>query len=142
MADLMKSTRERNRAGWMLLAGFVLACLGLVAESQVSTGNLPPGRSASYLPGYATADSNGTMIAVTGIDITGGSILYLIDTEAKQLAAYQATGGSASTMGVKFVGGRNIALDLQVDGYNDKSEYSYKELAERFARRRPDSGGD
>lgn len=137
----MKNMRERSRAGWMLLAGLALACFGLVAESQVSTNDRPTSRSTSFMPGYATADSNGTMIAVTGIDITGGSILYLVDTEAKQVAVYQATGGSSSTMGIKFVGARNIGLDLQVDGYNDKSEYTYQELAEQFERNDIKPGG-
>ncbi len=129
MAQSMKHMRELTRSGWILVAGFALVALGLVTESQVSTGE---SRSIPFTPGYATADSNGSMIAVTGIDITGGSILYLVDTESRQLAVYTATGGTSSTMGVKFVGARNIDLDLQVDGYNDKSDYSYKELAKQF----------
>ena len=126
----MKHSHELARSGWILVAGFVLVALGLVTESQVSTGQTkaPP----PIAPGYGTADSNGSMIAVTGIDITGGSILYLVDTESRQLAVYTATGGTSSTMGVKFVGARNIDLDLQVDGYNDKSDYSYKELVKQF----------
>ena len=107
--------------------------LGLVAESRPQTT-----QSVPQLPSYATSDSNGSMIAVTGIDVTGGSILYVIDTESKQLAVYQAQGGTSSTMNVKFVGARNIDLDLQVDGYNDRSEFSYKELAKQFSRAQDD----
>ena len=118
--------------GKLLLSGVILLALGLVSESRQQTQSVP------QLPSYATADSNGSMIAVTGIDVTGGSLLYLVDTEARQLAVYQATGGTSSTMNVKFVGGRNIDLDLQVDGYNDRSEYSYKELAEQFSRNEDD----
>ncbi len=136
----MKRTNERIRSGWILVAGFVLAALGLVAESQVDSHEIGK-QAVPFLPGYATADSNGSMIAVTGLDITGGSILYLVDTESRQLAVYQATGGTASTMGIKLVGARNIDLDLQVDGYNDKSEYTYKELAEQFARAGAGSAG-
>ncbi|MAE29416.1 MAG: hypothetical protein QF724_07750 [Planctomycetota bacterium] len=82
---------------------------------------------------FATADSNGSMIAVTGLDVTGASLLYLVDTESKQLAVYQATGGSRSMQGIKLVGARRIDLDLQLDGFNDQSEYTYKELEKEFA---------
>lgn len=113
----------------ILLVGLALAALGLVAESRPVQ---EPTQSLPQLPSYASADSNDAMIAVTGIDVTGGSLLYLVDTETRRLAVYQATGGTSSTMNVKFVGARNIDLDLQVDGYNDESEFSYKELVERF----------
>jgi hypothetical protein len=119
-----------GRTSWILAAGVALAGLGLVAvtaQTPTSTRSLPAGG-----PSFATADSNDTMIAVTGIDVTGSSILYVIDTEARHLAVYEATGGADSTMGVKFVGGRKIDLDLKVDGYNDRSELSYKQLAEEF----------
>ena len=72
------------------------------------------------------------MIAVTGTDLTGSSILYLIDTENRQLAIYQATGGSEATQGVRLVGARKIDLDLQLVGFNDKSQYTYEELEKRF----------
>ena len=58
----------------------------------------------------------------------------MIDTESKQLAVYQAQGGTSSTMNVKFIGGRRIDLDLQVYGYNDESDYSYEELQQEFER--------
>jgi hypothetical protein len=85
------------------------------------------------VPAFGTADSNGTMIAVTGIDITGSSILYLVDTQSKHLAVYQANGGSESSQGIKLVGARRIDLDLQLDGLNDKSQYSVQELERKFA---------
>jgi hypothetical protein len=110
----------------VLFAGVALLALGLVAESRQQPQSVP------QLPSYATADSNGSMIAVTGIDVTGGSLLYLIDTEARQLAVYQANGGTSSTMSIQFVGARNIDLDLQLDGCNDESEYSYKDLKAEF----------
>jgi len=65
--------------------------------------------------------------------VTGGSILYLIDTQSRHVSVYSATGGTSSTSSVKWIGARNIDLDLQVDGFNDKSEHSFKELARRFA---------
>src|SRR6185369_8234715 len=85
------------------------------------------------IPGFGTSDSNGTMIAVTGIDVTGSSILYLIDTKGRHLAVYQANGGTESTQGLKLVGARRIDLDLELEGYFDKSEYPYKDLQKKFS---------
>ncbi len=130
----MNVREPRSASGWILLAGFALASLGLVAESnqqdrdaQDRTQILP------ITPGVATADSNDQMIAVTGVDVTGGSLLYIIDTVNRQLSVYQAQGGTKSTMKLEWVGGRNIDLDLRVDGFNDKSQFSYKDLESKFA---------
>ena len=154
----MSNYLQHRNSGWILVAGFALVALGLVAESRPGAPTEPsnlsiPGVSTSFggfapaqeeeqtftppvalpvTPGYGTADSNGSMIAVTGVDVTGGSLLYLIDTETRHLSVYQATGGTKSTMNLQWVGGRNIDLDMQVDGFNDKSEYSFKELSSRF----------
>jgi hypothetical protein len=127
----------RTAPAWILSAGLVLVCLGLVAESQSGNEDPPPSpaRLPFVTPGFGTSDSNGTMIAVTGMDVTGGSILYVIDTQGRHLSVYSAQGGTSSTSNLKWVGGRNIDLDLQVDGFNDKSEHSYTELARRFAER-------
>ena len=78
------------------------------------------------------ASSGNGMVAVTGSYGVGTSVLYLIDTETKQLAVYQASGGTKSLRGVELVGARRIDLDLQLEGYNDKSEYSYAELDKQF----------
>lgn len=123
----------RTAPAWILAAGFGLVSLGLVARSQTGTTQQPPQTTPFLNPGYGTADSNGTMIAVTGVDVTGGSILYLIDTQSRHISVYSAQGGTASTSNIKWIGGRNIDLDLQVDGFNDKSEIKYKELKQRFA---------
>ena len=85
------------------------------------------------MPAFGTSDSNGEMIAVTGIDVTGSSILYLIDTKGRHLAVYQANGGTESTQGLKLVGARRIDLDLQLEGYFDKSEYRYRDLQKQFS---------
>jgi hypothetical protein len=117
--------------GWVLVAGFVLAAIGLAAQG----GNgQTVARPVLPTPGVATADSNNRMIAVTGIDITGSSILYLIDTVNYRLAVYQATGGTETTQGIKLVGARRIDLDMQLHGLNDKSTYSYERLKELFAK--------
>ena len=122
-------------SGWLLLAGFALTALGLA--QQDGTPDVPPvvdqaGPGLMTTPGYGTADSNDHMIAVTGLDVTGSSILYLVDTKNRQLAVYQASGGSSSTMGLEFIAGRNIDLDLQVWGYNDKSDLSYRDMLKKF----------
>jgi hypothetical protein len=143
------------RTGWRLdgfhlLLGAALLVLVLtnlpgIAQQGGSNGNgngngntgggtLPP-PIPQVVPGMgaiANSDSNGSMIAVTGTDITGSCVLYLIDTESKQLAVYQASGGTKSLRGVELVGARRIDLDLQLEGYNDKSEYSYAELDKQF----------
>jgi len=125
----------RPSPAWVLLAGFALLWVGLVPQSQGNQDedDEDPAQRLPYTTSYGTADSNGRMIAVTGVDVTGGSILYLIDTESRHMSVYQAQGGTSSTAAVKWVGGRNIDLDLKVDGFNDKSELSFKELARRFA---------
>ena len=124
--------------GWILCSGLALLALGLATEgrSQGSdTPTTPPAGNTRSVPvplGFGTSDSNGRMIAVTGVDLTGGSLLYLVDTESRHLSVYQASGGTKSTMNIKWVGARNIDLDLSVDGWNDRSEYSFKQLAEQF----------
>ncbi|MFY9345274.1 MAG: hypothetical protein WAT39_22480 [Planctomycetota bacterium] len=81
-----------------------------------------------------TASANG-FLAVTGSYGMGTSVLYLVDTVNRQLAIYEARGGSAEQRRVVFVGARRIDLDLQLRGYNDRSEYEYEQLQELFAKR-------
>ncbi len=81
-----------------------------------------------------SAAANG-FIAVTGSYGVGTSVLYVLDTDGRQLAVYEARGGSANTRRLVFVGARRIDLDLQLHAYNDKSEYTYDDLAREFERR-------
>jgi len=141
-----RAEADDPRAGWRLdgfhlLMGAALVVLvatnlpGVAQQGGAGgTGTqAPPAAPAPQgLGAVANSDSNGSMIAVTGTDITGSCVLYLIDTESKQLAVYQATGGTKSLRGVELVGARRIDLDLQLEGYNDKSEYSYAELGQQF----------
>lgn len=148
----MKSYRFLNNHGALLLAGFGLAAIGLALEPVRPRLSIPQGTGGGtgaggdnpqtqqpeipQLPAMGNSDSNGSMIAVTGIDLTGASILYLVDTVNRQLAVYQANGGSASTQGIKLVGARRIDLDLQLNGWNDRSEYSFEELEGKFSQLR------
>jgi hypothetical protein len=124
------SPASRTAPAVVVCVGCALLSLGLVTPSQ---GNENDERQLPFTSGYGTADSNDRMIAVTGVDVTGGSILYLIDTHSRHISVYQAQGGTGSTANIKWVGARNIDLDLQVDGFNDKSEFPFKELQKRFS---------
>ena len=124
-----------------LSAGVVLGALLLSAlpTSAARQGDDDPPdppttvQPQPLIPAFGTADSNRNMIAVTGIDVTGSSILFLVDTQGKHLCVYQANGGAPSMQGLKLVGARRIDLDLALDGYNDKSEYSVGELEKKFS---------
>jgi hypothetical protein len=135
----MQKSTFYDTHGWLLATGVLLAAIGLwrePAQGSGGTNNQQQGEPQTLPPVAmaATADSNNRMIAVTGTDITGASILYVVDTLSYQLAVYQAVGGSESTQGVKLVGARRIDLDFKVDGYKDRSQYTYKKLREEFSK--------
>ena len=120
-------------SGWLLVAGLGLAALGLALPPQEggpTTGAGLP--NVPFLPTFGTADSDGRMIAVTGPDVTGGGVLYLIDTQTRQLACYQAVGGTGSQSGIRLVGARRVDLDLQLIGFNDRSKHTYSDLEKLF----------
>ncbi len=85
--------------------------------------------------GSSTAFANG-FLAVTGSYGVGTSVLYLVDTETRQLAVYEARGGSPSMRRIMLVAARRIDLDLQLESYNDASEYDYPTLKRMFENRR------
>jgi hypothetical protein len=120
-----------------IVAGAALVAAAGSARTQSGPPPTPPNQQqqlaskAMPLGSGATADSNGRMIAVTGVDVTGASVLYLVDTERMCLGVYQAT-STGSSQGVRFVGSRRIELDMQLDGFNDRSDYSYKQLKSEF----------
>ena len=53
----------------------------------------------------------------------------------RQLAVYEARGGSPDMRRIVFVGARKIDLDLQIEGYNDRSEFEYRRLRGLFEKR-------
>ena len=129
--------RLPDTQGLLLVIGLALAVVGLSLEPRAAVpqgdGTTPPVDPQNrHFPVLGMSDSNSDMIAVTGVDLTGTSILYLIDTKQKQMAVYQASGGSEGTQNVKLVGARRIDLDLRLEGFNDKSKYSRQELEKRF----------
>ena len=115
----------RPAYAWVLAAGLLLASFGLAAPQETEV--LP-------ISGVGvSADSNHRMIAVTGVDLTGASVLYLVDTIDYRLAVYQASAGAESSQGIKLIGARRIDLDLKLHGLNDRSKYTYEDLRAEFA---------
>ncbi len=64
-----------------------------------------------------TAMSAHNMVAVTGRVGSDNSVLYVIDTDKKQLAVYSAFGGRR----LRFIGARRIKYDFELIRYNDAS---------------------
>lgn len=115
----------------MLIAGSLLAAAGYAVEP--ARAQIVDGQGVVMTPPVlGNSDSNGRMIAVTGIDITGNNVLYVIDTINPHIAVYQANGGSAGTRSISLVAARDISLDLQLSGLNDQSEFDYDALRKRF----------
>ncbi len=133
----MQSPLRLESSGWLLVAGLGLCALGMARSPAPQTPPPPPAPKTQVIPvaTAATADSNNRMIAVTGTDITGASILYLVDTVNNRLAVYQAQGGADGSRGVNFIGARRIDLDLQLDGWNDRSEWTYKKLKDEYIKK-------
>jgi len=128
----------QTRLAWTAMAG--LLCGAIYAfQPQDDPGDDPDPTESFPTTTFAgsTADSNNRMVAVTGLDVTGQSVLYLVDTLNMSLAVYQASGGASSTQGIKLVGARNISLDVELDGFNDRTEakgrpMGFKDLEEQF----------
>jgi hypothetical protein len=82
-----------------------------------------------------SSDGGRRYVAVTGPYQEGVSVLYVLDQVDQRLAVYEARGGAANSRRVALVGVRNVALDTELDGYNDESDYSFKDLEELLERR-------
>jgi len=126
-----------------LVGRFTGPLAGVDAQGRGPVNPPPPSAEPTPAPaapvvypeeGGQTASTNG-FLAVTGSYGVGTSVVYLFDTVNRQLAVYEARGGSAEQRRLVLVGARKIDLDLQLEGYNDRSEYEYGKLKEVFARR-------
>ena len=113
----MNTTSSTQRLPWILCGMLCMALLGSLLPPVIAQDDDQEPDDPRYLPtpSGGNADSNQDMIAVTGVDITGTSVLYLVDTRSKQLVVYQASGGGSTTQSVRLVGARNISLDLRLD---------------------------
>jgi hypothetical protein len=92
--------------------------IALVAAIALVIGESLGDRKAlgQSTPG-GTADSNNVMIAVTGTIGSGVSVLWVIDTEQRQLACYRSKGGKS----IELVAARNIEWDLKIAQFHDES---------------------
>ncbi|MAW60265.1 MAG: hypothetical protein CMJ94_05450 [Planctomycetes bacterium] len=82
-----------------------------------------------------SADGDRRYVAVAAEYQTGVSLLYVLDQQTERLAVYEARGGASNSHRLALVGVRNVGLDTQLDGFNDESDYSFKELEELLERR-------
>ncbi|MEO0479739.1 MAG: hypothetical protein AAF196_09685 [Planctomycetota bacterium] len=105
------------------------------AQTGTSGTITAPNIPVFYPEGGGSSGAAGDLIAVTGSYGIGTQVLYVIDAKTRQLAVYESRGGSKSARRVALVGARKIDLDLQLEGYNDDSEFDYEALRQRFERR-------
>ena len=130
---------------WLPTSGGPVAASELLAQGRGPT-NPPPAPAVPepeptqpapvvYSEESGQAASANGFLAVTGSYGVGTSVLYLVDTVNRQLSVYEARGGSTEQRRIVLVGARKIDLDLQLRGYNDRSEYQYKQLQNLFEKR-------
>ncbi|MCR4315576.1 MAG: hypothetical protein NUW37_04410 [Planctomycetes bacterium] len=102
--------------------GLVLVGLGIVVGLQVAICFQGNEKTANA----GTANDAGNVTCATGKSARGDiDVLWVIDTEKRQLAAYQM-----SSRGVELLAARKIWYDLQLISYNDASppEVQIREL--------------
>lgn len=106
--------RKKRRRG-LKSNGFICFLFGVVITLLVVLINQQAVQPAVAQSG--AAGSNNTF-GVAGLmsDTTGG-VLWVIDPETKQLAAYASDGGRS----VRFVGARKIFYDLKLKQINDRT---------------------
>ena len=105
---------------------------GLAKKEPTGLGTETESELLPYESGSGSSAQGDGLIAVTGSYGVGTSVIYVIDTRAKQLAVYEARGGSKGGRRLYLVGARRIDLDLKLEGFHDESEYSYQKLREQF----------
>jgi hypothetical protein len=113
------------RESRLILSLFLAALLGAVFSRWIAPA---PVQAQS-------ADGDRRYVAVAAEYQTGVSLLYVLDQQTERLAVYEARGGASNSHRVSLVGVRNVGLDSQLDGFNDESDYSYKDLQELLERR-------
>lgn len=108
----------------------LIAVLGVLAF-QAWTGSEVVAETAMNAP---------NMLAVTGRVGADYSVLYVIDTDKKQLAVYSAWGGRR----IRFIGARRILYDFELVNYNDASPpmYQVNEMARQFRQQKEGKDGD
>ncbi len=127
----MRDIRNVAIVGLSITCAFLLGSL----VGQGSPAAFAQQGASSY--GGGTVSQNTRFIAATGSVGSGMSVLWLVDTEAKQLVVY---GSSAMGKTVELRAARNIEWDLKLDEYNDDSQYKAEDL-ERLAQRQQQKKG-
>ncbi|MCA9322846.1 MAG: hypothetical protein KDB53_19040 [Planctomycetes bacterium] len=109
----------RTSIDWktVIVAAAVALIVGLATQSGRATAG-------------SSTDNDGHIVAVTGEYGNGTSVLWVIDTKARQMALYRSMNGQS----VELVGARRIRYDLELASYRDASESSYSpiELEKQF----------
>jgi hypothetical protein len=105
------------------------AVVGLVALVAILSVLVFQAWSGSHAQAE-TAMNAPNMLAVTGRVATDTSVLYVIDTDKKQMAVYSAFGGRR----VRFVGARKIKYDFELVEFNDETPQAFRvnALATKF----------
>ncbi|MFT7617498.1 MAG: hypothetical protein ACI97A_001136 [Planctomycetota bacterium] len=97
----------------------------VIVALLVAVGFLARGGTDSAFARFSGTDNNGDMIAVTGEYGNGTTVLWVIDTKSKQLAAYRSINGST----VELVGARRIEHDLKLITYRDRTPDAFMPLS-------------
>ena len=98
----MQRTYQVAVVGLLVVCAFLLGTIVSISGAQDANAG--------------TAMAGNSVIAVTGAVGSGIDMLYVIDGEKKQLAAYPAFGGK-----LKFVAARRIRYDLELKAMNDET---------------------
>ena len=94
----------------------VIAVLLALVVVMVANGN--------DRPAFGSTDGNADMIAVTGEYGNGTSVLWVIDTKSRHMAAYRSLNGTS----IELVGARRIEHDLRLLSFRDNSPEGYSPL--------------
>ncbi len=131
-------TDRRRKIILGLLAAVAIQLFILVVAYERRTA-----QAQDAAPEESAVNAN-TLVAATGVCGIGddASVLYVVDTERKQLAVYYSNGGKD----IKFVAARKIFYDLELLYYNDETQQTHsvkklKELYEKTQESGKDSSG-
>ena len=79
---------------------------------QTEPPTAPP-EQIVYTEEHSNSASANGFVAVTGSYGVGTSVMYLVDTVNRQLAVYEARGGSPGQHSIVLIGARRLDLDHQ-----------------------------
>jgi hypothetical protein len=103
-----------RNASWLVLVGFGIGALVLTVRAAAR----PP------------ASDGAAPLLVTSSFGAASALLFVVDPKSQTLVGYEAVPGAEG--GLRLLGARKISLDLELARYRDLSEWSYRELRERY----------